>query len=167
MKDGREVITSEDITQFLLKSEKVGFIVWPLFCGFMCLFFLFSTWIEDLLIWDILSIGAGLLCVYCLAMVVVNIKKIKNGTYFTITTDVVIRKAEFIKDRWHDTVDRLYFQYDHYDIYPKNRDVYYELYGMELGAVMDTAFVGDTFTLVKVKKRVVLVFNNKLFNVQY
>ncbi len=166
MEDGREVITLEDISNYFLKSEKVGFIAWPVACGFMYLFFLFSKWIEDWLIWDILSIGSGLLCIYSLVMTAINIKKIKNGTYFTVTTDVLRRKEDSIMDRWTNSVMRLHFQYDRFDILTKYCDTYHKLYRMQLFTVYDTAFEGDSFSLVKVKKQVLLVFNNKLFDVQ-
>ena len=59
--------------------------------------------------------------------------------------------------------NRLVFRFNKYDIPKKSGR--YDIYNMEPQAVFDTAVIGDTFTLVKVKKQVVLAFNNKLFNV--
>ena len=166
MEDGREVVTLEDISESLLKAEKAGFIVWPFFFGIMFLFFRFGDWIEDKLIFDILSIAMILLCIFFLVMDIVDIKKIKSGTYFTITTDELRRKEEHVLQIGNDVM-RLYFQCDHYDITRKYSDIYMPQYQMEHRTVYDTAFIGDSFTLVKVKNTVVLAYNNKLFNVQY
>ena len=61
---------------------------------------------------------------------------------------------------------RLYFQCHHYDILCKYNYHYHPAYDMEHRTLFDTAFIGDSFTLVKVKNDVVLAYNNKLYDVQ-
>ncbi len=165
MEDGRVIVTREDISEYLLKVNKAGFIAWPVFFLLMFLFFQFSKWIEDWPVWDILSIGTGLLCVYLIAVDIASIRKIKNGTYFTITTDELRRKDEHVMQVGEDVM-RLYFQCDYYDIMCKYNHHYHLAYDMEHRTLFDTAFIGDSFTLVKVKRDVILAYNNKLFNVQ-
>ena len=165
MEDGRVIVTREDIAEYLIKANRAGFIAWPIFFIIMHLFFRFSDWIEDWLIWDLLSIAIGLFCVVCIASEIYNIRKIKNGTYFTITADELRRKEEifhFITP----SVMRLQFQCDYYDITIKYSDHYHPAYDMEHCTLYDTAFIGDSFTLIKVKNSVVLAYNNKLFDVQ-
>lgn len=165
MEDGRIIVTQEDIADYLLKVNKVGFIVMPIFFLLMFLYFRFCNWVEPRLIWDILIIATGLLCVFCIALEIYNIRKIKNGTYFTITTDELRRKEEHVI-RVGDDGMRLYFQCDHYDIRNEYNYRYRQAYDMDHRTLFDTAFIGDSFTLVKVKKNVVLAYNNKLFDVQ-
>ena len=165
MEDGRVIVTREDIADHLLKANKVGFIAMPIFFLFMFLCFRFCKSIESWLIWDMLVIATGLLCVICIAVEIANIRKIKNGTYFTITTDELRRKDEHVV-RVGDDCMRLYFQCDHYDIRNEYNYRYHQAYDMDHRTLFDTAFIGDSFTLVKVKGTVVLAYNNKFFDVQ-
>jgi hypothetical protein len=166
MEDGRVIVTREDIAEYLIKVSRAGFVAWPLLFIILHLFFRFSDWIEDWLIWDLLSIATGLLCIVCIASEIYSIRQIKNGTYFTITTDELRRKEEIFHYATPSVI-RLQFQCDYYDITMKYSNHYHPAYDMEHRTLYDTAFIGDSFTLVKVKNSVVLAFNNKLFNVQY
>ena len=80
---------------------------------------------------------------------------------------MLVNKQDHMRDlRRRTNVDRLYFQYDFCDFSPAHRNTYVEAYRMELGAVFSTAFIGDSFTLIKVRKRVYFAYNHKLYDVQ-
>lgn len=116
MEDGRIVVTQEDIADLLLKVNKRGFIALPILFLLSFLFYRFSNWIVPWLIWDILFIATCLLCVFLFALKIYCIFQIKNGTYFTITTEELRGKDEHFMKVGYDAM-RLYFQCCHYDIY--------------------------------------------------
>lgn len=168
MEDKRKTITLDDIKTYLLKDEKKNLIGIPLGTIIICLIWIAASLLFKVLICDILTAITFLLGMIGTTFSIINIKKIKNNTYFAITTDVLVNKVEHISDGvWPNglVVNRLFFKYNTYDILTGT--LYYDdLYDMDIQAVFDTAFVGDTFTLVETKKKVVLVFNNKLFDVK-
>ena len=168
MEDGREVITIDVIKRDLMKNYLLLLPITPLPFGlFYGIFALFQQIFIGELLWDILKICAIIAGLVFIVNIIIAIIKLQKGTLLTITTDVLVSKQDHMWDpRWRTNVDRLYFQNAHYDIAPKDRIRYCEPYRMELGAVFSTAFVGDSFTLIKVRKRVYYAYNNKLFDVQ-
>lgn len=171
MEDGRIVITQEDIADLLLKVNRRGFIALPILLLLLFLFYRFSNWIVPWLGWTILFIAACLLCIFLFVLKICYIFQIKNGTYFTTTTEELRWKDEHLIQVGRDPM-RLHFQCCHYDIYHRRYlyDGLYEsyllAYDMEPETFFHTAFIGDTFTLVKVKNSVILAYNNKFFDVQ-
>lgn len=171
MEDKRKTITLDDIKTYLLKDEKKNLIGIPLGTIIICLIWIAASLLFKVLIWDILTAITFLLGMIGTTFSIINIKKIKNNTYFVITTDVLVNKVKGMSNgTWPGgiAVNRLFFKCNTYDIllgYEFRNDERYDLYDMDYQATFDTAFIGDTFTLIEIKKKVVLAFNNKLFNV--
>lgn len=166
MEDSREVITLGDIKTYLLKEAIKVAIVLPVMLWVFGLVFIAANYLFQLFFMYIIAATAFLLGLIGTTISIIKIIKIKNNTYFKITTDVLVDKKEHISSGlWPSglIVNRLFFKYNKYDLLKKSG--YYDIYDMDDRAVFDTAFVGDTFTLVETKKEVVLAFNNKLFNV--
>ena len=168
MEDKRKTITLDDIKTYLLKEEKRTVILLPIILGIFGLVFIVANYLWQLFIMYIIAAIVFLTGLIGATISIIKIIKVKNNTYFKITTDVLVNKVEHISDGvWPNglVVNRLFFKYNTYDILTGT--LYYDdLYDMDIQAVFDTAFVGDTFTLVETKKKVVLVFNNKLFDVK-
>ena len=167
MEDGRIIITQEDISEFLKKENKIGFIVGSIAFLILVLLFQFCKWISGWMFWDIMCITVGLFVFFCFLWRIRNIQKINKGTYFTVTTDVLRSKDKHII-RVGDGEMRLGFQCDRYTMYYRHTDRYYAYlaYDMDYQTLYDTASIGDTYTLIKVKKDVILAYNNKFFDVQ-
>lgn len=140
----------------------------PIVIMFICLMWITANFLFKVLILDILTAITFLLGLIGTTSSIINIKKIKNNTYFRITTDVLVNKIEHMRNGdWISfNVNRLFFKCNKYDFFPREGCVWVDVYNMDYQAVFDTAFIGDTFTLVETKKKVILVFNNKLFDVK-
>lgn len=167
MEDKRKTITLDDIKIYLLKEEKKTVIGLAIGIPFVCLMWITANFLFDVLFLDILTAITFLLGLISTTISIINIKKIKNNTYFRITTDVLVNKIDLMQDEsWVPlNVSRLFFKCNKYDFFPRDGCVWVDIYDMDYQAVFDTAFVGDIFTLVETKKAVVLAFNDKLFNV--
>ena len=169
MEDKRKTITADDIKTYLLKEERKTAIHLPLAIILLCLMWIVPNLLFKVFILDILAAVTFLLGLICVMCSIINIQKIKNNTYFRITTDVLVNKMEHVScGIWPNNhiVNRLFFKCNKYDFFPKDGCVWVDIYDMDYQAVFDTAFIGDTFTLVETKKSVVLAFNNKLFQFQ-
>ena len=166
MEDNREVITLGDIKTYLLKEAIKVATVLPVILWVFGLVFIAANNLFQLLFMYIIAAIAFLAGLIGTTISIIQIIKLKNNTYFKITTDVLVDKKEHISNGvWPSglVVNRLFFKYNKYDLVSKS--VYYDIYDMDDQAVFDTAFIGDTFTLVETKNKVILAFNNKLFNV--
>ena len=172
MEVNRKVITLDDIKAYLLGEEKKTAVGIPIGAIVICLMWIAANLLFRALIWDILIVITLLLGIIGISFIIINIKKIKNNTYFIITTDVLVNKVKGMSNGiWPGgiSVNRLFFKCNTYDIllgHEFRNDERYDLYDMDYQAVFDTAFIGDTFTLIEIKKKVVLAFNNKLFDVK-
>ena len=103
--------------------------------------------------------------------------KIRNNTYFEVRTDILISKnLQHHPAQKDGTSSRLCFCKGHYEMYMHRTGilgsfdgsdgVWYDIYYMGSKTVYDTAFIGDSFTLICVSKRVHLAFNNNYFDIQ-
>jgi len=166
MEDGRIIVTREDIAEYLIKVNKINFLIGSVAVLVTVLLFQVCKWVSARIFWDILCIFLGLLWLFSLLLRIRLIQKIKNGTYFTITTDVLRSKNDHIVRVGNDAI-RLYFQCDQYTMCFRYIDRYciYLAYDMDYQTLYDIATVGDTYTLIKAKKDVLLAYNNKFFDV--
>lgn len=170
LEDKREIITLDDIKAYLLREKgeytiKLAIITVCIFLFNILLNYLFKLFIIKIITVVVLMLGLLLVTQW-----IISIVRIKNNTYFKITTDILVDKREHIMSHAWPVgiiVNRLFFKYNKtYDISPRFGCNWIDIYNCEWQAVFDTAFVNDTFTLVETKKEVVLVFNNKLFDVK-
>lgn len=167
MENEKQIVTLTDIKKYFWKEERNTVI------SLACIFALFCWPVfvvkipvikAILIVYCLLSLWGVIWCLY-------NLFQIKKDTYIKIRTDELVNKAEGVYTflRGHNT-HRLYFRQDHYDLWIYNshtgRPLWSDIHNMEKKTIYDTAFVGDIFTLVSVRKRVYLVFNNKLFDIR-
>ena len=167
MEDGRIIVTREDISEYFIKVNKISFMIGSIVFLVMVLLFQFCKWVSGRIFWDIVCIAVGVFLLFGFLWRMRNIQKINNGTYFTVTTDVLCSKNDHVV-RVGANAMRLCFQCDHYTMYFRYIDRYYIYlaYDMDYQTLYDIASVGDTYTLIKAKKDVLLAYNNKFFDVQ-
>lgn len=168
METEKQIITLADIRKYLKKGNIYDIV---------CLSGLFP-----ILFWKVfaasrieMSIIALVFCIsflFGIGLCLYNIIKIRKNTYFHIQAAVLTNKADDIHTflYGHET-HRLYFRQGHYDMRVYGRycgpdGARYSIYKIGTKTIYDTAFIGDSFTLICVGKRVHLAFNNNYFDIQ-
>lgn len=173
MDNKKQIVTLTDIKEHFLEECRRSVI--SLTCTFM-LFGLLSFIVKApvakaiMVVLCLLSLWGVGHCVYC-------IYRIRRNTYFHVRTDILISKnIQHHPAQKDGTSYRLCFCKGHYEMYMHRTGslgmfdgsdgVWYDIYDMGSKTIYDTAFIGDSFTLVCVGKRIVLAFNNNYFDVQ-
>lgn len=170
MESKREIITLAQINRQIKRifwGELAAFFILSIM---FYLLFLMVNILYNVIIVTICKfvfLAAVLICLFLLVRAVI---KLRNGTYFTVRTDVLVRSVDGVfQARWRDSNRcqyRLYFNRGHYDI-PRGPHYRWTDTGeMNAETIYDTAFVGDTFTLVETGKNVQMVFNHRFFDVE-
>ena len=167
MEREKQIVTLTDIKKYFWREERNTVI--SLACIFV--FFCWLAFIIKIPVIKAITIVFCLLTFWGVASCLYNLFQIKKDTYFKIGTDELVNKAEGVYTYLHGhNTYRLYFRQDHYDLWMYDsytgHPLWSDIHNMEKRTIYDTAFVGDTFTLVSVGKRVYLVFNNKLFDIR-
>ena len=168
MEDGRQIVTLADIKKYIRKENIYAIVC--LTCTFLLLFWeLLETDNTKL---DIIALIFSILLLFGIGRCLLNIIKIQKNTFFHLRTDELINKADDINTFLHGhETHRLYFCQGHYDMrvygrYCGPEGTWYSICNMGTKTIYDTAFIGDSFTLVCIGKRIHLAFNNKLFDIQ-
>ena len=173
MENKKPIVTLTDIKEYFLKGHHQTLIV--LFCLFVLFCWLFFNAKPPII--KIIMIIFCLLTLWGITDLIYTKIKIRNHTYFEVRTDILISKnLQHHPAQKDGTSYRLCFCKGHYEMYMHRTGilgsfdgsdgVWYDIYDMGSKTVYDTAFIGDSFTLVCVRKRIVLAFNNNYFDVQ-
>ena len=170
MENKKQIVTLTDIKEYYLKGHHQTLITLP------CLFVLFCWlfFITKAPIIKIIMIIFCLLTLWGIADLIYTKIRIQNNTYFEVRTDILINKkiqSHIMQE--NGTSYRLCFCKGHYEMYMHGMHsfdgydgVWYDIYDMGSKTVYDTAFIGDSFTLICVGKRIYLAFNNNYFDIQ-
>ena len=170
MESKKQIITMGQIKKYYTRGFLQTLIVLPFLFALFCWLFFIA---KGPIIKAIMFIFC-LLALWGIPTIIYTQIKIKNNTYFKVRTDILISK----KIRHHimqenGTSYRLCFCKGHYEMYMHGMHsfdgydgVWYDIYDMGSKTVYDTAFIGDSFTLICVGKKIKLAFNNNYFDVQ-
>lgn len=167
MENKKQIVTLTDIKECFQRENRQTIIV----C--VCFFTLFG-WLSFVIqeaaektimaTWCLLFLCGIVYAICCII-------RIQKNTHFHIRTDILINKniqAHLL--RKNGATYKLCFCKGYYEMYMNSTSgfngVWYDIYDMGSKTVYDTAFIGDSFTLVCVGKRIVLAFNNNYFDVQ-
>lgn len=159
----------KDLIQYL-HQETLGIII-----GFPFLWLIMA--IGNIAIKNLFSIGNQLFQVLTMILilcVIISITyicvlyiKIKK-TKFTLKNDTLIEKREFKRGgtKWHSYRPfRLYFTCNHFDIPAQLHYKFSNIHSMNEEELYNTSSIGDNFTLVELNKKVIAVYNHKLFTI--
>jgi len=168
MENEKETVTLTQINRELKKDVLSGFVLFCILPVFFYGLILMVSMIYNAVIvtiFKIIALSAFLLCLFLLVRAVI---KMRNGTYFTVRTDVLVRSEDLLYAPKQASAQsyRLHFKRGYYDI---ARRPYYSWSGtceMNAETLYNTAFIGDTFTLVENGKTVLMVYNHRFFDVQ-
>ena len=171
MADGKEIVTLSEIRKRIRKDSIIVSIV---FVIFWALLFLESNALyaaSKMLLFRIFNVCFIITGLGGLAECIYTIIKSGRPDFFTIRTDTLIEKREHVRIGYRQNGNRLRFMQGHFDIFNKAMDPYVEPapYYISMKAVWDTAFIGDSFTLIERKhffrKTILYAFNNKLYEI--
>jgi len=164
----REIVTPGDIKRDLLTLEIRGVLISAILVALMCLLLAGYNLIFHTVIITAVIVGLVALFLFDLTVVLLVVNKIRKGTYYTVRTDVLVGSRECVPGtKWRSYRPyRLYFGRGHFDIPPRKNYKWSYSHAMDEKTIFDTAFIDDTFTLIETKKKVVMVYNNKFFDVQ-
>ena len=170
MENKKETVTLAQINHELKKDILGGFVLVCIIPAFFYGLILMVSMIYNAIIvtvFKIIALSAFLACLFLLVRAAI---KLRNGTYFTVRTDVLVRSVDGVfQARWRDSNRcqyRLYFNRGHYDIPRGPHYRWTDISEMNAETIYDTAFSGDTFTLVEDGKQVLMVFNHRFFDVE-
>ncbi len=168
MEHKKEVVTLSAIKEYLMKLNFSSMIFIIISTACVCLLFSAANLLFKMLILKIITVVALLIGLVFIADDIISMVKIRKNTYFQIRTDTLIDKKDHIWSglRYNHAVNRLFFKYNTYDISPAYKHQWCDLYNMDKNAVFQTSSIGDSFTLVEHKKEIILLFNNKLFDIK-
>ena len=164
----REIVTPEDIRKDLLTLEVCGIISSAILVALMCLLLAGYNLIFHTVIITVVIIGFVLLFLGELTAALLIADKIRKGTYYTVRTDVLVGTRDCVRGTKRRTYrqHRLFFGRGYFDIPTQTHYKWSCFHAMDEKTIFDTAFIDDTFTLIETKKKVVMVYNNKFFDVQ-
>ena len=130
----------------------------------MCFVFIIGAVETNFLIFKLFVVVLVIVGLWGIGISTYTIIKFRKGTYFTVRTDILVANEEYTFDwKWQNITNRLSFKNGHYDVWPRDMHRFVDIYDMNYQALFDTAFIGDSFTLIEFRKNIRLVFNNKLF----
>ena len=167
MENEKQVVLVSDIQHYLLKLEKRGlFLSIP-----ALLFFSFSSFTVSNMTIKVLAILFSILMLTAIAFCTYICLRIQNNRHFTVRTDVLVSKRDDVYEFWHGhNIRRLYFQKGYHSIYSYSSisagSIWSSIHDTDMQTIYDTAFIGDAFTLICVGKKVILVFNNKFYEIE-
>ena len=167
MENEKQIVLISDIKHYLLKAERRGlFLSIP---TLLCFGFAVFT-VSDITT-KVLFILLSILMLSAIAFCAYTYLRIQNNRHFTIKTDVLASKRDDVYEFWHShNTRRLYFQKGYYSIYSYSSisagSIWCSIYTTDMKTIYDTAFIGDTFTLICVGKKVILALNNKFYEIE-
>lgn len=175
MEKEKQVVALSDIKKHLRKQEITWII---LLLVYLLLIFYCSSLLSDnsavriiKIIGVVVGVGCCLLGLCGLVVTIRNILKLQNNTFFTVCLDTLVGKEDHIYSFAHSkSTDRLQFKKGYYYLRRYSalspNSYVHPLYDMDMKTVYDTAFAGDSFTLICNKKEILLAFNNKFFEIE-
>lgn len=170
MESKREIVTLQQIKQEIKRQIAGDLVALCILPAVFYILFLYVSILYNTMIVTIFQIVMLSVLLVSLLLTARAVVQLRNGTYFTVRTDVLIRSADCpletkfrVSPKGH---YRLYFNQGHYDIPQGIHYRWTDTCEMNDDTIFHTAFVGDTFALVEAGKKVLMVFNHRFFDVQ-
>ena len=175
MEKEKQVVALSDIKKYLRKQEITSIIAYLVT---LLPIIYFTSLLSDKcavriikIICEITGVGCYLVGLSALVAAICIILKLQNNTFFTVRIDTLANKEEciysFVRSGRRNRLQfgMGYYYIPHYTGFSPYSYVH-PLYDMDMRTVYDTAFVGDSFTLICNKKEILLAFNNKFFEIE-
>ena len=166
MESGKQTITLSAIKKHLWKLEIINIVATLILIPLVSFVFIIGYLETNFLTLKLFVVAFVIVGLWLIGTSTYTIIKFRKGTYFTTRTDILVSNEEYTFDwKWQNVTNRLSFKNGHYDVWPKHMHKFVDIYDMNYQALFHTAFIGDSFTLIEVRKNIRLVFNNKLFEI--